>query len=101
MRASWASSLRGGAIGERGVELVEQVLGVVEAAGVAVEAGLAQQADGDSGLAGAGRTDEQDIVVAAQEVQSGEGADLGPVDTGLAIEGEGVEASSATAVSPG
>ena len=79
------------AIGERSVELVEQFLGVVEAARVAVEAGLAQQADRDSGLAGAGLTDQNDVLVAAQEVQSGQGADLGAVDAGLAIEGEGVE----------
>ena len=35
----------GGAVGQRGVEFVEQNLGVVEAAAMAVEAGLAQQPD--------------------------------------------------------
>jgi hypothetical protein len=69
-----------GAIGQRGIELVEQRLGVVEAAAVAIETSFAQKAEGDSGLAGAGRPDEQDIVGAAQEVEAGKRVDLRPVD---------------------
>jgi hypothetical protein len=82
---------RGGAIGERGIELVEQRLGIVEAAAVAVEAGFAQEPEGDTGFAGAGRTDEQDIFGAAQEVEAGQRVDLRFVDPRLAIEREGVE----------
>src|SRR5271165_7467243 len=47
--------------------------------------------EGYSGLAGAGRPDEQDVVVAAQEVEAGEGVDLRLADAGLAFEREGVE----------
>ena len=42
---------RGAMIGERGIEIIEQRLGIVEAAAVAVEPGFAQQPDGYSGLA--------------------------------------------------
>jgi hypothetical protein len=45
----------GGAVGERGIEFVEQCLGIVEAAAVAVEAGFAQEPEGNSGLSSAGR----------------------------------------------
>jgi hypothetical protein len=82
---------RGGAIGERCVEFVEQRLGVVEAAAVTVEAGFAQETKSYSRLAGSGRTDQQDVVGAAQEVQAGEAVDLRLVDARLALEGEGFE----------
>ena len=60
---------------QRGIEFVEQCLGIVEAAAVAVEAGFAQEPEGNSGLAGAGRPDEQDIVGTTYEVEAGKGVD--------------------------
>src|SRR5215475_4058342 len=79
------------AVGERGVKLIEEVLGIIEAAAVAIEAGFAQDADGNSRLAGPGFPREHDIVCPAQEVEPGQGLDLPPVDAGLRIEGEGFE----------
>src|SRR4051794_33754459 len=52
----------GGAIGERGVEFIEQDLRIVESAAMAVEAGLTQQPQRQARFAGAGLADEQDIV---------------------------------------
>jgi len=73
------------------IELVKQRLGIVEAAAVAVEACFAQKPEGYSGLAGAGRPDEQDIVCTTYEVEAGEGVDLRLADARLAFEWEGVE----------
>ena len=81
----------GGVIGERGVELVDQVLGVVEAAAVPVDQRLAQEADGQSRLPGAGRTDQDQVLGPLDEPQTGEGADVRGVDRRLALEGEGVQ----------
>src|SRR5260370_374655 len=58
---------------------------------VAVEAGLGKEREGNSGLAGAGRRDEQDIVGTTYEVEGGKGVDLPLVDSRLAFEREGIE----------
>src|SRR4029077_18581315 len=70
-----------GVVGQGRVEFVEQILGVVEAPAITAEASLTQQAQGDSGLAGAGVADQQDVLVAAQEVEAGEAVDLCLADT--------------------
>src|SRR5262249_37085451 len=77
------------AVGKRGVKLIEEVLGIIEAAAVAVEAGFAQNADGNASLAGPRLPRENDVVGPAQEVEPGQRLDLPPVDAGLRIEGEG------------
>jgi hypothetical protein len=56
-------------------------LSIVEAAAVAVEAGLTQQPDPQSGLPGARFADQQDIAGTAQEVQPGQDLDLCLVPT--------------------
>jgi hypothetical protein len=66
-------------------------LSIEEAAAVAVEAGLTQQADRQPGLAGSGLAYEQNVVVPAQEVQPGERLDLRAAHAGLAVEREAVE----------
>ena len=46
LHAAWLAEQPGGrAIGQRGVEFIEQDLSIIEAAAVAIEAGLAQQPD--------------------------------------------------------
>ncbi len=60
-------------------------------AAVAVLQRLEQQAGGESGLADAGRADEDDVLGLGDEVELGEGADLPLGDAGLALEGEGLE----------
>jgi hypothetical protein len=47
---------RGRAVGERSVEFVEQVLSIIEAPAISIEAGFAQNADRDPGFASPGRT---------------------------------------------
>src|SRR5262245_35268996 len=56
-----------GAVGEGCVEVVEQILRIVEAAAVAIEAGFAQNADGYCRLACPGLAGEHDVVGTAQE----------------------------------
>jgi len=82
---------RGGAVGQRGVQLVEQHLRVIEAAAVTVETRLAQQSHGQSGFARTRFADEQDVVGPAQEVQPCEGLDLRFGDPWLTVEREGLE----------
>src|SRR5215510_5432327 len=53
------------AVGKRGIKLIEEVLSIIEAAAVAVETGLAQNANGNSGLARAGLPREHDVISAA------------------------------------
>jgi len=55
---------------------VEQHLGIVEAAAVTIETGLAQQPIRQSGLAGAVVPDDRMLSDPAQEVNPGEGLDL-------------------------
>ena len=76
---------------ERGVHLVEEVLGADEDAAIAVLQRLEQQPAGEARLADAGRADEDDVLGLGDEVELGEGADLPLVDAGLALEGEGLE----------
>ena len=64
-RAQSFEQSRGGPVGQRSVELVEQSLSAVEAAAIAIEASFAQQSDGKSGFSGSGRPDQQNIVGAA------------------------------------
>lgn len=82
---------RGGAIGQGGVELIEQILCLVEASAITVEKELAQQADGETRLAGARGPDEHQVLRPLQEAESGEAFDLGGIDAGLVIEGEGLQ----------
>src|SRR5271156_6648385 len=63
----------------------------METAAVPIEAGLAQQPHGQSGLSGAGFANKQDVVGAAEEVQPGKRLDLRLTDPGLPVEGESVE----------
>jgi hypothetical protein len=85
--AQTCEQTRRGAIGQRGIELVEQRLGIVEAAAVAVEAGFAQEPKGYSGLAGGGPMSR----TLSLRRKASEGVDLRLADAGLAFEREGVE----------
>jgi hypothetical protein len=78
-------------IGQRGAETIDQILGVVETAAVAIDQGLAQQADGQSRLGGHGRTDQDQILGPGDEPKVGEGADGRGFYRLLAREGEGLE----------
>src|SRR5262249_12272139 len=80
---------RGRAVGKGGVKLIEQILSIIEAAAVAVEAGFAQNADGNARLAGPRFPAEHNVVGPAQEVEPGQRLDLPLVDAGLRIEREG------------
>src|SRR5262249_32372047 len=82
---------RGRTVGKGGAELIEQVLRIIEAAAVAVEARFAQNADRNSTLAGPSLARENDVVSSAQEVEPGQRLDLPPVDAGLCIKGKGFE----------
>ncbi len=55
-------------------------MGIVEATAIAVETGLSQQAAGQTGFAGAGWTDKDQVLGTAYEVQTGEGLDLDFID---------------------
>jgi hypothetical protein len=83
--------LGGGAVGQGGIEGVEEVLGMVETASVAVEQGLAQQANGQSRLAGAGRADEDDILCALHEVEAGQAEDVGLAEFRTSLKGKGLK----------
>jgi hypothetical protein len=55
------------------------------------QAGLAQQADRKSRFAGAGWTDEQQILIPTQELEACQRMDLRRIDSRLAGEGKGLE----------
>jgi hypothetical protein len=80
-----------GAVGEAGVEVVEQV----DAAGVAEGEGLlaGAQAEGleEVALAGAAIAGEDEVVFAADEVEAGELEEEGLVEVGLEVPVEGFE----------
>ena len=73
-----------------GLELVDEVDDVEEAAaGAAADAG-AGDADGEMGLAGAGAADQHEVALLGEEAAAGEVADEGLVDR-RAVEGEVVD----------
>src|SRR5208282_1481835 len=78
-------------IGQGGVKLVQEGLGVIKTAAMAVQTGLPQQTHGQAGFAGSRLAYEQDVLVAPQEVQAGQGLDLGLRHPRLAVIGEGVQ----------
>src|SRR5262249_39695410 len=80
-----------GTVGERGIHLVEEVLGADEEAAITVLQCLEQEPRGEPGLADARRSDEDDVLGLGDEVELGEAADLLRVDARLALEGEGLE----------
>src|SRR5262249_44923795 len=80
---------RGRAVRKGGIKLIEEILSIIEAAAVAVETGLAQNADGNSGLARAGLPREHDVISAVWEVEPGQRLDLPLVEARLLIEGKG------------
>src|SRR5260370_20590575 len=73
-----------GAIGQRGVHLIEQILRADELATVAILQGLQYDPASQSGFAHAGRPRQHQILVLGDEVELGEGADLLAVYTMLA-----------------
>jgi hypothetical protein len=81
----------GGAVGEGGVHLVEEVLGAHEAAAVPLHEGLVEERGGEARLADTRGTDEHEVLRSGGEVEAGELADGGGLDARLAIEGRGVE----------
>ena len=77
------------AVGEAGVQLVEEVLGTQEAATVAALDRAQEQAGRYPGLANAGRAYQDEILGATDEIQSAQLANHPGLDAGLAIEREG------------
>lgn len=73
--------LNDGTGGEGSIQFVEQILSVIEAGAITVQTSFADEADGDPGIAGALRSDEEQVLAAAQKVQAGQGEDLRLVDT--------------------
>jgi hypothetical protein len=80
-----------GAVRQRRVHLVEQVLGADELAAVSVLDSFEQDAGRQSGFSDTGRTDEDEVLLFGNEVEFGEGADLFAVDARLLGEGEGLQ----------
>src|SRR3989304_5818407 len=78
----------GGAIGERGIQVGEEVLGLDEQGPVAVLERLEHEPGGQAGLAHAGGPDEDDVGGGGDEGQLGEAPDLALVDRRLFLEGE-------------
>ena len=65
---------------EFGLEMVDQVDDVVEAAACGLADSGAGDGDGEMGLAGAGAADQHDVALALQEATCGELLDQGLVD---------------------
>ncbi len=80
-----------GAVGQRGVHLVEQILCADELAAQPILQSLQQEAAGQSGLADAGGADEDQILVLGHEVEFGEASDLLALHAGLAAVGKGFQ----------
>jgi len=83
--------LAGAPVGEGGVHLVEEVLGLHEEAAAAVEERLEEQAGGQASLADAGGADEDDVAAPVDELERGELLNDPSLDTGLAFPWEGAE----------
>ena len=83
--------LAAGAVGERCIHLVEEVLRLDEEAAVAVLQGLEQQPTGQAGFPDTGRANEDNVLGTRDEVEFGEGTDLSLVDAGLFLEGKGLQ----------
>jgi len=58
-------------VGERAIHVVEELLGVDEAAAVALAQGAQHDAGGQSGLADAGLADEDEVGAGGDEVEFG------------------------------
>ncbi len=83
--------LGGGAIGQGGIEFIDEILCLVEAPPMAVNQRLAQQSEGQAGLAGTRGSDENNILSPADEVQAGKAFDLTGADRGLLVKGKGID----------
>ena len=81
----------GGAIGEGGVHLVEQILRFDKERAVAVLHGLEHERAHESGFADTGFTDEDEVLGLGDEGELSKGADLTLFDAGLDLEGEGFQ----------
>ena len=80
------------AVAVRGGEAVDPLGGGGEHDAVAVLAGADGQADGEVGLAGAGRAEEHDVVAGGDEIEGGEVSDDVSLEGALVVEAELVEA---------
>src|SRR5208283_1884546 len=76
---------------ERGIELVQEILGVVEPSPVSRQESLTQETYGKSRFSGAGIADEHDVLLPLYEGQSRELIDLGLAHARLFVEGEGFQ----------
>lgn len=83
--------LSAGAVGERSVHFVEEILSSDEQTSVSVLERLHEQADSESGFSNACGPDEDDILGFGDEVELGEGAKLAPVHAGLFFERKRLE----------
>ncbi len=81
----------GGAVGKGGVEIVDEILGMIKSSSVTGEKGLPQKAAGKPRFACTGGADEDDVFLSLQKGEAGQLLDLGLADSGLPIKGEGLE----------
>src|SRR5436190_15641913 len=92
-----------GAIGEAGVEIIEEVDAPGVAHGEALFAGPKREGLEEVALAGAGLAGDDEVVVAADEVEAGKLEDEGLVEAGLEVPVErleGLALDEATGVDP-
>ncbi len=92
-----------GAIGEAGVEIIEEVDATGVAHGEALLAGPKREGLEEVALAGAGLAGDDEVVVAADKVEAGELEDEGLVEAGLEVPVERLERlalDEATGVDP-
>lgn len=61
--------LSGGAVGEGGIHVVEEILGSDEASAIAVLQGFEQKADGEPRFADTGRPDEDEVFCPRNEIE--------------------------------
>ena len=80
-----------GAVGERSIHLVEEVLSANEQASISVLEGLHEQPAGEAGLSDAGGSYEDDVFGLGNEVELGEGAKVATGDPRLLAKGKGFE----------
>jgi hypothetical protein len=80
-----------GAIGEAGVEIIEEVDATGVAHGEALFAGAKREGLEDVALASAGLAGDDEVVVTADEVEAGELEDKGLVEAGLEVPVERLE----------